>query len=82
MTDTMIERAARAIYEKRNGAGCKPWGIQPKSHKAPYLDDARAAISAMMEPSERMIEARFNAVGKGGKAEWEAMITAALEEGK
>lgn len=39
----MIERAAKAIYESRNGAGCKPWSIQTKAHKEPYLADARAA---------------------------------------
>jgi hypothetical protein len=45
----MIERCAKAIYAKRNGAGCKPWSLQTKAHKGPYLDDARAAIEEMRE---------------------------------
>lgn len=40
------ERAARAIYESRNGPGCKPWGHLPRSHKEPYRADARAALAA------------------------------------
>lgn len=45
----MIERVARAIYESRNGNGCRPWSIQPKAHKSPYLDDARAAMGAIRD---------------------------------
>jgi len=41
-----IERAARAIYEGRNGKGCKPWSLQTKAHKEPYLHDAKAALAA------------------------------------
>lgn len=52
---TKIEEVARAIYEKRNGHGCKAWGHQPSSHKAPYLSDARAAIEAMRVPTPKMI---------------------------
>lgn len=54
---TMIELVARAIYEARNGRGCVPWSKRPASHKAPYLYEARAAIEAMREPSEEMVEA-------------------------
>lgn len=43
----MIERVARAIYEGRNGRGCKPWGNLPGAHKEPYLKDAQAAITAL-----------------------------------
>lgn len=81
----MIERAAKAIYEKRNGAGCKPWSLQPKAHKAPYLDDAKASIEAMREPTEAMSaamgRANMNIVGGyGGPSGWEAAIDAALKE--
>lgn len=56
MTDTsMIEKVARAIYEGRNGTGAKAWGALPNSHRDPYRADARAAIAAMREPSERMV---------------------------
>ena len=40
----LIQAVAKAIYEKRNGTGCKPWSIQTKAHKEPYLEDARAAV--------------------------------------
>jgi hypothetical protein len=48
----MQERIARAIYEGRNGAKCKPWAHQPKAHREPYLLDALAAMKAMREPTE------------------------------
>lgn len=37
------ESIARAIYERRNGHGCKPWSLLTKAHKEPYLGDAEAA---------------------------------------
>jgi hypothetical protein len=40
------ETVAQAIYEARNGKGCKPWNRQPASHQGPYLIDACAAIDA------------------------------------
>jgi acyl-CoA reductase-like NAD-dependent aldehyde dehydrogenase len=40
------ETVAKAIYEARNGKGCKPWSRQPASHQDPYLTDAAAAIDA------------------------------------
>lgn len=49
MTESIAERVAKAIYQKRNGAGCPPWSRLPAAHKAPYLDDASAAIEAMAD---------------------------------
>jgi hypothetical protein len=46
----------------------------------PYERMARAALKALREPSEDMIDARFSVLGQGGKAEWEAMIDAVLGE--
>lgn len=46
---TPQERIAKAIYEGRNGAGCKPWEKLPQAHKAPYMADAEAAIKALEE---------------------------------
>lgn len=40
------ERIAKAIYESRNGHGCKPWTKLPIAHKAPYMADAQAALDA------------------------------------
>lgn len=44
---SVIERVAKAIYENRNGRGCKQWTIIPKSHQDPYRSDARAALEAI-----------------------------------
>ena len=67
LSQRAVEAAARAIYEDRNGKGCKPWSLQPKSHKEPYISDARAAISAALsvdglclvpnEPTQEMLDA-------------------------
>lgn len=64
-----VEEVARAIYEDRNGHGCKPWGRLTKSHRFPYLADARAAIKAMREPTLEMLEsgdANYRATGTSG----------------
>lgn len=89
-TESMIERVALAIYEKRNGRGCKPWSIQTKSHKSPYLDDARAAIEAMREPTIGMLSAADDTIipderfhdgpFETDKFTWETMIDAILNE--
>lgn len=47
MTYDLQEWIARAIYESRNGRGCRPWPRQTKAHKAPYLVDASAAIKSL-----------------------------------
>lgn len=76
-SNDMIERVARAIYEGRNGSGCKPWAHQPKGHQEPYLKDARAAIEAMRSPTETMaIAGRKHSLRPAQT--WAAMIDAAL----
>ena len=56
----LVSAVAKAIYEKRNGRGCKPWSYQTMSHQQPYLDDAQAALStilaALQEPTEGMLK--------------------------
>lgn len=85
---TMVSRMAKAIYEKRNGHGCKPWGQLPHDHQRPYLDDARAALTAAKVLSEAARIAAVNtqlpAWGEPPLYEklWEAMIDAALAEGE
>lgn len=82
----MIERCAKAIYEKRNGSGCKPWSLQTKTHKAPYLDDAKAAVTELLFPSSEMVEAGDEGCGEYGCGSirildiFNRMITAALKE--
>lgn len=55
----MRERAAKAIYDKRNGAGAVPWGRREDAHKAPYLMDADAVLSALEKPTEEMLRFRI-----------------------
>lgn len=91
MSEIAIERVARAIYEKRNGRGCKPWGNQPAAHKEPYLSDARAAIAAIREPTDAMLYAGMHQPfpleaprlsSEDCSETWVAMIDTALSEGK
>lgn len=77
MTNTppMVERVARAIYEKRNGRGCTPWNHQSHAHRAPYLVDACAAIEAMREPTGDPLPisgAPFGMTRAGAAAMWDA----------
>jgi hypothetical protein len=74
--DKIVEAVAVAIYQGRNGKGCVHWGRLPHSHQAPYLSDARAAITAYqaeawqghklvpIEPTEAMMDAAIAAVEK------------------
>lgn len=57
----MVEKVAIAIYKKRNGVLCRPWSILTTHDKTPYMDDARAAIAAMREPTEEMVDAGVEA---------------------
>lgn len=53
----MIEAIAKAIYEGRNGKGCKAWARLPKAHQEPYRADARAAVEVMADEAPDMLEA-------------------------
>ena len=79
---TMIERVGRAIYEKRNGAGCRPWSSLPATHRDPYRSDARAALEAARDPAECMMVAACHASNANMDESWRAAIDAALSEGQ
>ena len=66
---TMVERVAQALQQEM---GTVPFG------ETAAFALAHAAIAAMREPTEEMIDAWIRAPGaiKGG---WQAMIDAALE---
>ncbi|MGU3398829.1 hypothetical protein ACLBWS_03665 [Brucellaceae bacterium D45D] len=68
MANDLIEKAAKAIYERRNGRGCKPWAHLPKTHQEPYLDDAEAAAKVIRaeiaEPNEAMLDAYWHQAGE------------------
>ena len=55
MTDLQT-RVARAIYEKRNGPGCKPWSLLTKAHREPYEQDADAAIGLVREECAKVAD--------------------------
>lgn len=64
MSESMVERVARALYairmEVAEGAGLHEpyvWETDNNAYREHYLKEARAAIGAMREPSESMIEA-------------------------
>lgn len=54
---TMIERVARAIYEGRNGYGCKPWSRLTNAHREPYELDALNALHEIRTPTDAMVKA-------------------------
>lgn len=83
----MVEKVAIAIYKKRNGVLCRPWSILTTHDKTPYMDDARAAIAAMREPTEEMVDAGVTAehgetLGHRVTNSHYAMIDKALESGE
>jgi len=88
--ETMVERVARAIYEKRNGAGATPWSRRSAAHKDPYLDDASAALDALMEPSKPMLFFGMDAMARDDlepteeemRTAYRAMLSKAKEQGK
>ena len=61
MIDSKLEHVTRAIYERRNGAGCKPWGRLPQALRDPYRGDARADIKDMQELTNALAEERRTA---------------------
>lgn len=76
-----VEDVARAIYEGRNGAGCKAWSRLPKAHREPYILDALNAVHAMREPTESMLKNAHKGYCFGRPLEtYQEMIDAALRE--
>lgn len=72
---TMIQRAAMALANADNGAPTT-WRM--------YVDDVRAVIAAMRDPTEAMLSAGSSGSNCGENPDpddvWRAMIDAALEE--
>ena len=48
----MIEAMARAIYERVNGSGCRPW--RQIDHKPAYRDQATAALAVVQPELDRL----------------------------
>ena len=70
---TMVERVAQALQQEM--------GAAPLDETAASFALARAAIAAMREPTEEMLNAGHEARAKATvNGIWHAMIDAALEE--
>lgn len=76
---TMVERVARAIA--RAEPLCLPWDEISEIQKTLFRTAARAAIEAMREPTEAMVDATFVFANEPAAAVYNAMIDAALSEG-
>lgn len=83
--ETMIERVAKALCINNHGnpeekINVERTGFELRWHL--YIKDAKAAIQAMHEPTEKMIEAAFGKHEKPNpfRTAWYAMIDAALKE--
>jgi hypothetical protein len=76
---TALETAAKAMYARNAAAatGRLPWDKATDAVKAHFVELARAAIEAMREPTEAMIQVGFGTSPRQG---WQNMIDAALEE--
>lgn len=76
----MIERVARALWDAQ---ATRPdtWDSLHPSKQAGMRDRARAAIEAMQEPTDAMVDRGAEVDGPSGAIEvWGEMISAALEE--
>ena len=76
---TVIERVARAIYEKEIEDRTIV-GIPFENMDIHFKSAARAAIQAMREPTEEMLDAGAYDLGMELKDQYQNMIDKALEE--
>jgi hypothetical protein len=85
---TMVEKVAQAILNAsvQSAGRSVLWTDDDTSWPAERIREearacARAAIAAMREPTEAMVDAGWNASqGQGCFLEWQAMVDAALAE--
>lgn len=80
-TREMVERVARALCQRKNGWRNDPGFIDRQWHLD--IEDARAAIEAMREPTEAMVEVgRRHEPQIGIEGIYRDMIDAALAPGR
>jgi len=82
---SMVEKVARAAYEKFIEAvrDLEPsWEGLPQSHRDRLIDSQRSAIEVMREPTDIMCRAPQENRTTGARRSYQAMIDAALQEGK
>lgn len=79
---SMRERIARALWNRFAATDHEAW--EDETSKSPWLDDADAALAAMREPTEEMMEAGGRACGVFAGAfrdGWAAAIGASCDSG-
>lgn len=72
MVPEMVERVARGLFVRAFGDGPPTWDEATTLHRQLYIDDARAAIAAMREPTDAI------ATEEDMKDVWRGMVDAAL----
>ena len=60
----MIERVAKAMWDRTHDGSWSDWGDGQDESREIYLDDARAGIEAMREPTMAMADAEDDAALK------------------
>lgn len=84
----MVERAARAIWDKAN-PDCGTWDQIPEHWRPPFREQARAAIASLRKPSRAMSEAAALRMHHDCghlqamlefREEWQAAIAALLDQ--
>jgi len=74
---TMIEKIARVLCAANGGDSESGWNLNWRD----YTDDARAALTAMLEPSEGMIEAGWRSASDdiNGRPVWKGAVDVAAK---
>jgi len=78
LTETPLYRAARALMKSQSGVD--DFDALDDEMQKGLLDDVRAVLAAVREPSEAMWDAGFEIYPKYQEEHWQAMIDAALAE--
>lgn len=78
----MIEKVARAIAGIKEQDGCGSWVFYGKRYKQQKMEQAKAALEAMREPTLEMKQKGNRLINSSAKAHkvFQAMITQALNE--
>lgn len=84
---TPLERAARALHrlsvrQRALASHEADWDNMSQRNRDLYVEQARAVLQAIREPSDKMVRDGERLLPlKWGRAIWQRMIVAALEEG-
>jgi len=78
MAESLVERVARAMAQENDHHD----EFEIGDFRDAYMDMARAAIEAMREPTDAMVDSGVDHIGEGHYNGWAytAMIDAALNE--